>query len=105
MSVVFDDPVVTFDDVGYTFDGDPYAAGSPVWPIVGDVRLGVVYGPTGADYTGTLSAGGGTYPTTAEISSAVVSALRATTIPVDVKKINAVTLAGAGVSGDPMRPA
>ena len=104
MSVVFDDPVVTFDDVGYTFDGDPYAAGSPVWPIVGDVRLGVVYGPTGADYTGTLSAGGGTYPTAAEISTAVLTALNATTIPVDLQKVRGQSLTGVGTSADPWGP-
>lgn len=34
-----------------------YSAGGPspaVFPVVGDVDLGTVYGPTGADYTGTL---------------------------------------------------
>lgn len=34
------------------------AAGSPVFPGIGDVRLGITYGPTGADYTGTLVVGG-----------------------------------------------
>lgn len=29
------------------------------WPLESDVRLGVQYGPTGTEYTGTLSAGGG----------------------------------------------
>ena len=105
MSILFDDPVALFDDPNYTFDGDPFAAGSPVWPIVGDVRLGVVYGPTGADYTGTMTAGSGTYPILAEISAAVLLALNATTIPVEVKKINGVTLQGGGVPGNSMRPA
>jgi hypothetical protein len=29
------------------------------YPIPADVRLGVNYGPTGAEYTGTLTGGGG----------------------------------------------
>ena len=49
--------------------------------------------------------GSGTYPSAAEIAAAVVAALQATSIPVDVKKINSVTLTGAGVAGNPMRPA
>lgn len=32
-------------------------SGSPVFPNVGDVRYGITYGPTGADYTGTLDLG------------------------------------------------
>lgn len=32
----------------------------PVYPSPADVRTGVAYGPTGADYTGTLTVGGGT---------------------------------------------
>jgi hypothetical protein len=30
-----------------------------VWPLETDVRLGVQYGPTGTEYTGTLTGGGG----------------------------------------------
>ena len=105
MSILFDDPVALFDDPNYTFDGDPYAAGSPVWPIAGDVRLGVVYGPTGAEYIGTMTAGSGTYPTATEISAAMLATLNATTIPVNVKQVNGVTLQGAGVTGNSMRPA
>jgi len=30
-----------------------------VWPLPGQVTLGVQYGPTGSEYTGTLTATGG----------------------------------------------
>ena len=36
-----------------------FAGGSPVWPDPSQVLLGVSYGPTGADYTGTLTPGSG----------------------------------------------
>lgn len=32
----------------------PSAGGSPVFPAVGDVDLGVIFGPNSNDYTGTL---------------------------------------------------
>jgi hypothetical protein len=32
-------------------------AGSPVWPLPAEVAAGVIYGPTGWDYVGTLVAG------------------------------------------------
>ena len=38
--------------VNFTFD-------SSVWPMPAQVQLGLVYGPNGNDFTGTLSAGGG----------------------------------------------
>ena len=95
MSITVDSSLVTVDGeiVGLTL------------PDAVDVRSGITYGPTGADYTGTLIVGGGSSATPEEIAAAVVTALQATTIPVDVKKINTVTLTGSGVSGDPMRPA
>lgn len=79
--------------------------GVVVWPLSSDVRLGVTYGPTGAEYTGTMAEGGGTYPSAESIAAAVVAALQGTTIPVDVTKINHVTLQGAGTPANPMRPA
>lgn len=36
----------------------PVSAGA-VWPSPSDVRAGVTYGPTGSDYTGTLTSTGG----------------------------------------------
>lgn len=47
----------------------------------------------------------GDYPTTGEIAAAVVSALQATTIPVNIKQVNDVTVQGAGTKLNPMRPA
>lgn len=47
----------------------------------------------------------GDYPTTGEIAAAVVTALQATTIPVNVTQVNHVTLQGSGIPADPMRPA
>ena len=46
-----------------------------MWPLSSDVRLGVTYGPTGAEYTGTMAEGGGTYPTAESIAAAVAAAL------------------------------
>ena len=34
------------------------SVGGPIWPLPTQVLLGVVYGPTGTEYTGTLSGGG-----------------------------------------------
>ena len=52
-----------------------------------------------------VATSGGSGPTAAQIAAEVLAVLQAETIPVDVRKINAVTLTGAGTSGDPMRPA
>lgn len=45
---------------GLKMGGSP-AAATPVFPDPSDVRAGITYGPTGADYTGTLSGGGGSF--------------------------------------------
>ena len=74
-----------------------------MWPLSSDVRLGVTYGPTGAEYTGTMAEGGGTYPTAESIAAAVVSALQGTTIPVDTKKMNGYTIIGDGSEANPWR--
>ena len=75
-----------------------------VWPLTTDVRLGVTYGPTGTEYTGTMAEGGGTYPTAESIAAAVVSALQGTTIPVNIKQVNDVTVQGAGTKLNPWQP-
>lgn len=31
----------------------------PVWPVDSDVKIGIGYGPTGTEYTGTYAGGGG----------------------------------------------
>lgn len=46
----------------------------------------------------------GDYPTTGEIAAAVVSALQATTIPVNIKQVNDVTVQGAGTKLNPWQP-
>ena len=73
-----------------------------MWPAESDVRLGVAYGPTGTEYTGTMT--GGTVDVDA-IAAAVLAALQGTTIPVNVTQVNSVTLQGSGIPADPMRPA
>lgn len=46
----------------------------------------------------------GDYPTTGEIAAAVVTALQATTIPVNIKQVNDVTVQGAGTKLNPWQP-
>lgn len=77
---------------------------SEVWPAESDVRLGVTYGPTGTEYIGTMPEGG-SYPSAESVAAAVVSALQGTTIPVNIKQVNDVTVQGAGTPANPMRPA
>ena len=77
--------------------------GVVVWPLSSDVRLGVIYGPTGTEYTGTMAEGGGTYPTAESIAAAVLAALQATTIPVDALKMNGADIIGDGSATDPWR--
>ena len=74
------------------------------YPLPADVRLGVQYGPTGTEYTGTMAEGGGTYPTAESIAAAVVSALQGTTIPANIKQVNDVTVQGAGTKLNPWQP-
>ena len=93
---------VTCDSSLVTVDGELLAL---ALPAPSEVMAGVAYGPSGTEFTGTMTAGSGTYPTPAEISTAVLAALNATTIPVNVKQVNGVTLAGRGITGDSMRPA
>lgn len=40
-----------------------------------------------------------------QVAAATVAALAATTIPVDVRKVNAIDVDGSGTSGDPWGPA
>lgn len=74
-----------------------------VWPDPSNVLLGVTYGPTGVEYTGTAVGGSG--PSAESIAAAVLAALQATTIPVNIKQVNDVTVQGAGTPANPMRPA
>ena len=74
-----------------------------VYPDPSDVRLGVAYGPTGTEYTGTMTGGSG--PSASDIAAAVVTALNATTIPVNVTHFNGNPTVGSGTPADPVRPA
>lgn len=62
---------------GATVAGAATVSGITVWPLASDVRRGVSYGPTGNDYTGTLSvgtgSGGGMNVTLSEPRLSVVS--------------------------------
>lgn len=73
------------------------------YPDPADVRLGTMYGPTGTEYTGTMAEGGGSYPTAEQIAAAVLAALNATTIPVDVRKTLGEQIVGSGTEADPWR--
>ena len=75
------------------------------WPVASDVRLGVTYGPTGTEYTGTMAEGGGSYPTAESIAAAVLAALQATTIPVNNTLINGAPVIGDGSEANPWRGA
>ena len=57
---------------------------------------GVVYGPNGSDYTGTLQL---------LTAAQVVAALQAVCIPVNVKQVNDVVIQGTGAPPDHWRPA
>ena len=58
---------------------------------------------TSAAYATTAVGGSG--PSASDIAAAVVAALGATTIPVNVTHINSELLTGSGTPADPMRPA
>ena len=79
--------------------------GDAVWPDPSQVLLGVVYGPTGADYTGTLVPGANADEVAAAVWAYATRSLTVTA-EVNVKQVNDVPLAGSGVPGsDPWRPA
>jgi len=86
-----------------TFAAIGSGAGVAYWPTPDQVLAGVSYGPTGADYTGTATAG--SYPTAADIAAAVLATLQATIIPVNLTQIKGQTLNGSGSSFDPWGPA
>ena len=83
------------------------AQGVETWPAESDVRLGVTYGPTGAEYTGTMTGGSG--PTAEQIAAAsaaaVLAAMALNPPPVNVTQFNGNLTQGTGRLGDPVRPA
>ncbi len=74
--------------------------GLAVYPDPSTVLLGVSYGPTGVEYTGTFAV-----PSASDIATAVLAALNATTIPVDTRKMNGATLLGNGTADNQWRGA
>ena len=78
------------------------ALGAETWPVESDVRLGVTYGPTGTEYTGTMT--GGSVDVNA-IVAAIRADFEADPPPVNTVQINSKPLAGSGTPADPMRPA
>lgn len=75
--------------------------GVPVVPTLGTFQVNVNY--TVPVQAQGISTSGSTGPTAAEIAAEVLAQLNATTIPVDVQKINSIELAGSGTALDPMR--
>lgn len=53
---------------------------------------------------GLVSVGGSSAPTSAEVAAAVLAALQATTIPVDMRKVKGQTINGAGSEANPWGP-
>ena len=76
--------------------------GEPVVQTLGNYNVAVQY--TVPVQAQGISTSGSPGPSAESIAAAVLSALQGTTIPVDVKKINAVQLTGSGTQLDPMRP-
>lgn len=57
-----------------------------------------------ASATRTLTTNGGTAPTAAEVTAAVLAALQATTIPVNIEQVNGQTINGTGTEANPWGP-
>lgn len=47
-------------DSGSEFVGAFYGTGEAIWPSPSDVRVGIIYGPSGNDYTGAMASTGDT---------------------------------------------
>ena len=77
--------------------------GVPVVQTLGTYQVNVNY--TVPVQAQGISTSGSTGPTAAEIAAELLAQLQASVIPVNVKQVNGVLLQGAGVAGNPMRPA
>jgi len=71
-----------------------------VWPPQDKVLLDTVYGPTGAEYTGTLTVGSGSGPSAADIAAAILAQAQVTPIHADARAIKGYPLTGTGQVGD-----
>lgn len=76
-----------------------------VWPAESDVHLGVTYGPTGSEYTGTMTGGSGL--SADQIAAAVLAAMQTSAVPIpsNVTHFNGNPTVGSGTPVDPVRPA
>ena len=79
------------------------AVGDIVVPLPAQVLLGVTYGPTGADYTGTATSGTSA-PSAADIAAAVMAQLQATAIPVNLTQVKGQDIVGGGTEANPWGP-
>ena len=80
---IYDDPLITYN--GQPTDAFFNQMNSKVDEVHG--RLGLNAGPSAAD-----------------IAAALLTALNATTIPVNIKQVNSVPIKGSGVVGDTWGP-
>ena len=53
MTTAFQDTPLAFQDIDLAFQID-VSPGGEVWPDPSQVAIGVTYGPTGSEYTGTM---------------------------------------------------
>lgn len=77
--------------------------GVPVVPTLGTYQVNVNY--TVPVQAQAVSTGGGSGPTAAEITAAVLAALNATAIPVNMTKVRGQDLIGVGTEANPWSPA
>ena len=86
------------------FSGAAEVISITYYPDPSDVRLGVTYGPTGTEYTGTMTGGSG--PSASDIAAAVVAAMQTspTPFPSNVTHFNGNPTVGSGQPNDPVRP-
>lgn len=115
------DPIIAYKKVdlggGAFFHDVPFVNGYQLkfptpgnYTVVGNIGAaivpvaGVFVDRTKAAAFATTSSGG-SGPSAGDIAAAVLAALNATTIPVDVARINSVQLTGTGVPGNGWRPA
>lgn len=76
--------------------------GDPIVPTLGTFNV-LVKSVVPVQAQG-ISTSGGSGPSAADVAAAVVAALNATAIPVNIKQVNDVVIQGAGVPGNSMRP-
>jgi len=82
-----------------TVSGSAQGQVTGVYPDPATVLAGVVYGPSGSDYTGTLE-----WSSAADIATAVLLRFQATVIPVNLTQVRGQTIGGSGTANDPWGP-